>query len=41
MFVIQVFKYLKAFGSRYSPSREFNLHIGTILNCETIIRKCN
>ena len=33
-------KYLKDLVSKYSPSRVFNLHIGTILNCETIVNQC-
>ena len=34
-------KYLKDLVSKYSLSRVFNLHIGTIFNCETIVRKYN
>ena len=31
---------LRGLVSIYSLSRVFNLNIGTVLNCETIVRKC-
>ena len=34
-------KYLKDLESPSSLTREFNLHIETILNCLAFVRKCN
>ena len=41
MFDIQVFKYLIDLESPSSLWREFDLNVGTILNCLAFVRKCN